>query len=59
LADVPVVDTTSNTGELYGALGVFQALVAPLYLRLTGGGLALLSNGLTFGDGLSSLQLRI
>jgi 3-oxoacyl-[acyl-carrier-protein] synthase II len=56
---VPVLDVSSNTGELYGALGVFQALIALSHLRRSGGKQALLSNGFTFGDGLSSIQIAI
>lgn len=54
---VPVLDVSSNTGELYGALGVLQAQVAVSHLAQAGGGQALVSNGFTFGDGLSSIQI--
>lgn len=56
---IPNVDITGYTGELYGALGVFQVLVALSYLQETGKKQALVSNGITFGDGLSSIQLSI
>jgi len=57
--NVLTVDLTKNTGELYGALGVVQAVVALSHLQNIGKSHALLSNGLNFGDGLSSIQISI
>lgn len=59
MAEAAVIDLSLNTGELYGALGVFQALVALLQLKESGKKEALVSNGLSFGDGLSSIELRV
>ncbi|MET1255381.1 beta-ketoacyl synthase N-terminal-like domain-containing protein [Aliikangiella maris] len=58
-ADIECIDVSANSGELYGALGVYQALVALTYLRQNDQQQALISNGLTFGDGVSSLQLSL
>lgn len=58
-AAVPSLDASRYTGELYGALGVFQTLVALLYLKDSRKKHALVSNGFTFGDGLSSIQVNI
>lgn len=58
-AGVPTIDVSRQTGELYGALGVFQVLVALLYLKDSAKKQALVSNGLAFGDGLSSIELRV
>lgn len=57
-AEVPCMDVSKQTGELYGALGVFQVLLASLYLRESGKESALVSNGFSFGDGLSSVQIN-
>ncbi len=57
LAGVPLVDASRGTGEIYGALGVFQVLKALLHLQETGTHRALVSNGFTFGDGLSFLEV--
>jgi len=56
---VSTVDVTSATGEIYGALGVVQAVVALQHLAKNGLSRALLSNGLNYGDGLSSIEVSI
>lgn len=58
-AGVPTVDVTSKMGELYGALGVFQAVTSLSHMKKTGQSRAVLSNGLNFGDGMSSIEISI
>ncbi|WP_444997957.1 beta-ketoacyl synthase N-terminal-like domain-containing protein [Aliikangiella sp. IMCC44359] len=54
-----LVDASKNTGELYGALGVYQVLQALFYLKRENKQTALVSNGLTYGDGLSSIEVKV
>jgi len=58
-AEVPSIDVSKYCGEIYGALGVFQAVVALSYLINNEKKHAFLANGLTYGDGMSTLHLSI
>jgi 3-oxoacyl-[acyl-carrier-protein] synthase II len=51
----PVMDLTARVGELYGALGVLQCIVACRWLGAHGGHTAVMTAGACWGDGSSSL----
>jgi 3-oxoacyl-[acyl-carrier-protein] synthase II len=52
------LDVNAQLGECYGALGVLQAVAASAWLRHTGTGWALATNGPAWGDGSASLELH-